>query len=190
MFAESTTALLAALAAAVFAGLTPTRLVAFATLAASFLATAVAVPPGAATALLPTAVFAAVVLKIVRPAWSFVVPVAAGIAASGWVSIVAAQGLPVMAAWAVAGALLTTAAWLARRPGFAPALVRDEALLLLGVAGLVLAAGGEIMAGWRSAVALSGGPLEGGAPGIGAGLTAVVVAAVLAGCGWSWWKRR
>lgn len=87
-------------------------------------------------------------------------PVAAAVAGGAlgaiWASLLHAAGLPWAAAAPVAAAPPMLSAFLAARsPRFAPAIIREEALLVVLVAGLVVAMVPNIQEGWRSAVALN-----------------------------------
>lgn len=86
----------------------------------------------------------------------------AGLMAGLWGSILTTQGLPVVPAWLLAASLPSVTAFLsARHPGFAPTALREEALLMVGVLGLVVATGLAISAGWGSAAALNLNPAGG-----------------------------
>jgi hypothetical protein len=81
---------------------------------------------------------------------------AAGVAAGAWVGILQIQGVPLLAAIplaAVAPALSLVLA--ARRPGFAPPDLADEALLAVAALGLVVVVAPEVSSGWRSAALLN-----------------------------------
>lgn len=135
---------------------------------------------------------AAAALALMRPRWLHVLaPAAAGVSSAAWVSVMQLQGLPWPAAALAASAVALAAVGLAaRRPGFATADVRDEALLLVALFALLLAVGPGVVDGWRSAVTLTAEPLAAGGPSVGPWLGATVVAAVLLGGAYSLWKRR
>ena len=81
---------------------------------------------------------------------------AAGLLAGIWTGVLERQGLPVLAAAAVAVTLPLGSAYLAmRRPSFAPVTLRDEALLFLVILGIVAAAAPGIADGWRAAGSLN-----------------------------------
>ena len=185
-----TVQLLGLLAAAAFAGSGTPKPAALVAMAVSFvgcLAALAAIP----TVELPVFVVAGVALALAQPEWPLVPAVAAGGSAAGSVSALTAAGLPLAVGIAAgAGIVALGAALAARRPGFAPAKVRDEALLLVGALALVLAVGSEVAAGWRSAAAFAATPLASEVPAGGFGLAAVVVAAIVLGGGYGWWKRR
>ena len=80
----------------------------------------------------------------------------AGVLSAVWMSILRVAGLPFWAAVAIAAAPPMVAAYLTpTRPRFAPAIVRDEALLITMTLGLIVAAAPRIVEGWRSAVLLN-----------------------------------
>lgn len=114
-----------------------------------------------------------------------------GAIAGVWVSVLAAQGLPLPLGYVLVGACAAVSNELvARRPGFAPASLRDEALVLVGTLGAVLAAAPSIVAGWDSATALRAVPLA--EPDVGSAAWAFVLAAaaVVLGVIHALWRRR
>jgi hypothetical protein len=90
----------------------------------------------------------------------------------------------------MAMAVPALAAWLVRRPGFAPPALLEEALLLVGGFGLLVAVGGEVAAGWQSAGALAASPLAASPATDSKWLAAVTIGFVIAGGLYSLWKRR
>jgi hypothetical protein len=71
-------------------------------------------------------------------------------------SLLYRQGLPSIPAYFVALALPVVSGWLAaRRPGFAPRAVLEDASLFLAAFGLIVAVVPSLVEGWRSAVALN-----------------------------------
>lgn len=185
--------MLCALCAAGFAALRPADRAGAAVLLAGFAAALAAVTParfpeppsiGAAAALLAAA-------ALFRPRWWPVAAFAAGAFAGLWVSVLRTQGLPLApalllaAALPAAGVALTT-----RRPEFAPSVLREEALLVVGGLGLVVAVGGPLAAGWRSAGVLAAQPLSGAPPASEGWLAAFVLGCVVLGGLYSLWKRR
>jgi hypothetical protein len=182
---------LAALAAAVLAAQAADR-TALAGLAASF-ALMLAVSARLelpAVSVLAFCIAAAQITALARPRWRVLPPLAAGVFAAVWVSILEAQGLPWAPAALAAAALLVAAATASRRAGFASAELRDEALVLVGSFALLLAIGPDVVAGWRSAVALTAEPLGAAGPEIEPWVGALVVGCVLLGGGYAAWKRR
>ena len=129
-----------------------------AAVALGFVATAAACWSGR----LPDAVWVGALVALVAAAQILrrVSPLAVAAAAGGlgavWASLLHAAGLPWAAAAPVAAAPPMVSAFLAsRRPRFAPAIVREEALLVIAVIGLAVAMVPDIQEGWRSAVALN-----------------------------------
>ena len=95
-------------------------------------------------------------LELVRPGHFLVTGGAAGVLTALWTSLMQAQGLPGIGAYAVAATVTCLCAYLPdRRPDFAPILVREEALLGLGALALVVAMAPAIARGWQSALALN-----------------------------------
>lgn len=185
--------LLAALAAAVFAAQSARGALAPAALAVTFTAAALAfsalVPPSPTT--LGFCVVAAAVAALARPRWSWLPPVAAGICAAAWISILEAQGLPWLpGALAAAGVLAAAVLLAARRRGFMPDEVRDEALVIVASFALLLAIGPDVVDGWRSSIALKAEPLGAAGPQIGPLLGALIAASVLLGGAYTLWKRK
>lgn len=97
------------------------------------------------------------VLQLVRPDRADVLTmISSGVLAGVWISLLEIQGLPRALAWAIGGALpVVSAALTARRPAFAPAALREEALLVVLALGAVVATVPSVLEGWRSAVALN-----------------------------------
>lgn len=98
----------------------------------------------------------AAVLQLVRPGQIALTAVCGGALAGVWSSLLRIQGLPLPPALMLAAALPAISVWLAaRRPAFAPAAVREEALLAVFGLGLAVAMAPGVLAGWRSALALN-----------------------------------
>jgi len=94
-----------------------------------------------------------------------------------------------LAATGACGLLAT--AWLLtrRQPRFAPAIVREEALLIVAGLGMILAIGPNIAAGWRSALALRAEPLVETAAPSAVWVFIVVGACLSAGGIFALWRR-
>jgi hypothetical protein len=125
-----------------------------------------------------------------RPRWSPLLAAAGGLLAGLWIAVLRAQGLPLVPALILATAVPAAAAWLVRRPVFAPPALLEEALLFVGGFALLLAVGGEVAAGWQAAGALAASPL---APSPAAGLkwlAAFTIACVAAGGLYSLLRKR
>ncbi|HET8697477.1 MAG TPA: hypothetical protein VFO94_08330 [Gammaproteobacteria bacterium] len=137
---------------------------------------------------------AAVVLAAValfRPSLWLAAALAAGAFAGLWVSVLRAQGLPLAPALVLAAAVPAAAmALTTRRPRFAPSVLREEALLLVGGLGLVVALGPPLVAGFESADAFASQPLSGGPEASVGWLSAFVAGCVVLGGLYSLWKRR
>jgi hypothetical protein len=110
-------------------------------------------PVTSAVALGATLVAAVELVKSPRVPYA---PSAAGVLAGVWTGVLQNQGLPLGVAALVAGALPIVSATLRiRRPGFAPAALRDEALLFMVILGVVAASAPGITEGWRAATNLN-----------------------------------
>ncbi len=87
-----------------------------------------------------------------RPRFAPLQPVLGGAFAGLLASLVQGQGVPMWAALPAAAAIPLICAWLAsRNPAFAPLHVQEEALLFIGIFGLMTGAAPGIAAGWSSA---------------------------------------
>lgn len=97
------------------------------------------------------------VLQLLRPGRVDVVTtICGGVLAGLWGSLLRIEGLPWVPALVIGAALPTISASLtARRSTFAPAALREEALLIVFGLGVTLAMVPNVLQGWRSAVALN-----------------------------------
>jgi hypothetical protein len=74
-----------------------------------------------------------------------------------WAALLEVQGLPGLVALVVAAGFALGTLWLSQsRPSFAPDLIREEAVLAIGVLGLGVALMPGILDGWQAARNLSG----------------------------------
>ena len=95
-------------------------------------------------------------LMLVRPQSWFPAATLAGGLAGLWVSLLEAQGIPLIAALGVALAVPAASAWMSRtREGFAPGVLREEALLAVGGLGLLVAMLPDVLTGWQTASAMN-----------------------------------
>jgi hypothetical protein len=93
---------------------------------------------------------------LLRPQTAFVAAASGGVLAGVWAAMLQAAGVPLVAALTLAFAPMAAAARLAgRSPAFAPALLREEALLVVSLLGLVVAIAPGVGEGWQSAVRLN-----------------------------------
>ena len=146
--------LLCALGAAVLAAAAARRRDAV-SMAAGFGAAALWLPPepgftGAAVAVVAGAVLA-------RPGRVRLVgAAAAGLLAGTWTHVLAAHGFARWSAWLLAAGVVAVSAAAARRsPRFAPRAIREEALAVLAVGALIVAAAPAVAAGWSAAEAMN-----------------------------------
>ena len=108
----------------------------------------------------PAAVAVAVALiatlLLVRPRRLPYAAATAGLLAGIWSAVLQWQGLPAAGAIGAAATVPIASAYLStRRPAFAPAALREEALLFLVLLGVVAAAAPGIAEGWRAALTLN-----------------------------------
>jgi hypothetical protein len=149
--------MLCSLGAIICAAASAPCLVQYPVMVLAFAATAVAVGPGrlpdvewsgALTALAAMSV-------VMWPRRTAVAAAAAGALAGFWTALLELQGLPAWASAPAALALLALVIWLARtRPSFAPEPLREEALMILAVIGLGVAALPGVLEGWQLAASL------------------------------------
>ncbi|HEY1240281.1 MAG TPA: hypothetical protein VGF16_06970 [Bryobacteraceae bacterium] len=99
-----------------------------------------------------------VILIFMRPKFVWVAIVFGGILASLLGSLLQFEGVGVFPAMLSPAALLVVSVGFGMcRPKFAPAAIRDDALILIAVLGLLLAVAPGLAEGWRSAVTLNVG---------------------------------
>lgn len=133
---------------------------------------------------------AAVVVTLFRPRYRLVGVAIGGMLGGLWPQLLSMQGLPSVIAWPVVVMTLATTAWLARwRPVFAPAVLLDDALLLVLALGAVLAVLPGVLEGWQSALTLNISPASGDAS-LPAWLVVAVGLSLLLGAAHSVWSRR
>jgi hypothetical protein len=139
------------------------------------------------------AVAAASAFRVVRPAplSAAAASAIAGLIAAVWASLLQAQGVPTLASLPLAAVVpLLSAVLAARSRAFAPAQIRDEALLILTALAALLAVAPGLLAGWQSAGALN---LEGKRDVVQAlprWTILMTFAAASLGGGYSLWTRR
>jgi hypothetical protein len=144
-------------------------------------------PPADAAGVL---IAGAAVILLLRPGTAGVAPFAGGALAGVWGSMLAAQDVPVGVAVPAAAVWPIAAAWCARRPGFLSRRMRDEALLLLTVLGVITAVLPGVQDGWRAAVNLSLQSPPAAALPLPAWTVGVGASALLLGALFSLWSRR
>ena len=146
--------LLCALGAAVLAAAVARRRDAVA-MAAGFGATALWLPPE--PGVVGTAVAVVAVAVLARPGRvRLVAAAAAGLLAGAWTHVLAAHGFARWSAWLLAAAVVVVSVVAARRnPRFAPRAIREEALAVLALGALIVAAAPAVAAGWSAAEAMN-----------------------------------
>jgi hypothetical protein len=151
-------------------------------------------PFAPSTAAVAIVVAVAAALELVRPRQQPYAIVLAGWLAGVWSGVLQVQGMPLTAAMVVAATLPAASAYLRiRRPAFAPAALREEALLFLVILGVVSAAAPGIAEGWRAAGNLnmhSGEAVASPTAGMPMWTLVVASAALLTGGLFSLWSRR
>lgn len=185
------TGILCGLAIAAFGALASRPAVLVVSLAA-FAAGLVLLPdavPGPAAVGTLTALAAGAAL--LRPRLSPAAAACGGVLAAVLGDVIAAQDVPVLAAHAAALLPLLAAATLAARlPRFAPVDLEEEALALVTVLALGLAAAPAVVEGFASALALRAVPLPEDAAPVGHWALALGASFALLGGFWALWRRR
>jgi hypothetical protein len=185
--------ILCALAVTAFAALEPGRARAALVFAAALAAAAAAIGAGRVPDPVWAASFAAAGagLALWKPRWSLGAVACGGVTAAIWASVLQAQGLTAPPAYALVVSLAVTCNLLAaRRPGFAPPPLREEALVLVTVLAVMLAAAPAIGEGWNAAMELRPVPLA--RPAVDSAFWAwgLAAGAALIGGLYSMWRRR
>lgn len=133
----------------------------------------------------------AAAVQLFRPRWTWP-PLVAGGSLAGlwpWLLDLGPAVTAASAAFAVAG--VGASVWLSRRRGsFAPAMLQEDALLLLLAGGLSLAVLPGILDGWQSAVTLNAAAAPVGGAELPTWLVAAVVGTLALGGVHSVWSRR
>lgn len=131
-------------------------------------------------------------LLLLRPqSGRTIAPVAVGAIAAQWAAALTAVGLPSPAAGSLAaGALAGVTILKANDDRFAPLVIQEEALLLVGGLAGLLATGPGIMRGWQSAVALRAIPLTETSASAAPWPFAVVGVALALGSVYAAWRHR
>ncbi|HJZ76817.1 MAG TPA: hypothetical protein VKE51_34015 [Vicinamibacterales bacterium] len=128
--------------------------------------------------------------RLVFDRGALVAALIAGWVAALWASSLGLVGVPAPVALVIAGAPSLAAAYLAAsRPAFAPAIVRDEALLITLALGLAAAITPTIVEGWRSAAMLNVTDTMSTGAGMPRWTVAMAAGAVALGGMYSRWKR-
>ena len=130
-------------------------------------------------------------LLLVRPQSSLPAAAIAGCLAGLWMTLLEAQGVPMVGALGLAAAVPAASGWMARtRDEFAPSALREDALLAIGGLGLVVAMGPDILAGWQSAGSMNLDPGGGRQAAIEVWLIVAIGTAALGGGVHALWSRR
>jgi hypothetical protein len=131
------------------------------------------------------------VIGLARPGCAVLVVAGGGALAGIWMAMLRVEGLPLPAAAFVAGAPSALAALLSRRrPQFAPTPLREEALLVVLVLGIAVAAAPGVAAGWQSAVILNLQQKEVASQAVPAWTLLLTLGAAMVGGLYTVWTRR
>lgn len=115
---------------------------------------------------------------------------AAGALGALWASLLHIAGMPTIAAVPLAMSAPVITVALAKRPGFAPRLLREDATVAILVFGVVVAMTPTITQGWQSALALNvTDPTRASSALLPVGIMSFVGAAMTLGGLWSLWRR-
>lgn len=126
-----------------------------------------------------------------KPRLWLVAATTSGFAGGVWLRLLEAEGLPLFMAAVVVLAIAAATAVLSKRQShFAPAPLRDEAVLLVGVYSVVLAASPSVYAGYESAIALTAVPLAAPDSVPAPWALGVAVGFLFVGGAWALWKHR
>jgi hypothetical protein len=121
----------------------------------------------------------------------FIAATAGGMLAALLAWILMSEGLPIMIAALLAALLPAIASFLAfRRSDFAPLALREEALLLIFVMGLVIAVSPQVLAGWNSALVLNREGMSNANQALSWWTMFLSAAAVMLGGLYSLWRHR
>lgn len=94
-----------------------------------------------------------------KPRFRWVSLAIGGILAGCWTALLEVQGLPLVMAVLVAGALIAGTVCVSHsRASFAPDVLVDDGLLAIGALGLAVAIAPGVLDGWHAATNLSGSP--------------------------------
>lgn len=126
-----------------------------------------------------------------RPRLRLAIAAFGGLLAGMMTSLIEVQGVPAIMSPVLAVALLAVPAWLARtRPTFAPELLRDEAMLIVGVVGLGVAMLPGVLDGWQAATTLSAASERTSAAAVPIWTVGLLLTASSLGALYSLWSRR
>lgn len=129
-------------------------------------------------------------LELYRPRWAFAGSLCGGFLAGLLGALMQFLGLGPAPSLALAAAVPAVCLWFARRPGFAPLPVREEALVLMLVLGCGAAVVPGVVDGWRSAAALNSAVRNGAQLAVPTWALALSGASILLGGAWSVWRHR
>lgn len=126
-----------------------------------------------------------------RPRWSPFLAAGGGVLAGVWMNLLRAQGVPLPAGLAIVFGVMTLSVVLARRrPGFAPEVLREEALLTILLFGTAVAMLPSVLDGWSAAANLTGTPASDAEAAIPVWALALVGVSLTGGAAHALWSRR
>jgi hypothetical protein len=128
--------------------------------------------------------------QILYPRHGIVALGVAGSLAAAWATLLAAAGISRIVALPVAaGVPIVTAMLASRNRGFAPAILREEALLLILFFAVIVSMGPTILRGWQSALALNTIDERAALTMVPVWTVSFVVLSMTAGGLWALWRR-
>ena len=130
------------------------------------------------------------VVFLARPRWATTTAALGGALAGVWSGVLAAQGMPWWAAVSLAIVPPVAGLFAQRRPEFAPPHIRDEALVIVCVLGLVVAMLPGVLDGWRAAQNFTMQPADVQYRIVPTWTLATTGMALALGAGYSLWSRR
>jgi hypothetical protein len=129
-------------------------------------------------------------LALYRPRWAFAGSLCGGFLAGLLGALMQFLGLGLAPSLALAAVVPAVSLWFARKPGFAPLAIREEALVLMLALGFGAAVVPAVVEGWRSAAALNTTVRNGAQLAIPVWALALSGASMLLGGAWSVWRHR
>lgn len=134
---------------------------------------------------------AAALLYLFSPRWAWLASVFAGVLAGSLTGLLQVVGAPPVLGVMAVAVLIGITVWLVQsRPLFAPDLLREEALLMVGVLGVLVAVLPGVLDGWQAAANLNVRPEDAARLAMPGWTLSVVVLSSLLGAAHAVWSRR
>lgn len=132
----------------------------------------------------------AALVYLFRPGLDWAAAASGGVLTGMLTTLVGAVGAPPPLAVGLVGLVVGVTVWLVRaRPGFAPDVLQEDALLIVGLTGLSVAMLPNLLDGWQAAANLNV-PAETARRAIPAWSMTLIVVSMLLGAVSSVWRRR